>query len=132
MCSDIRVNVFYLCVNDIYQRLIVDIIHDIFIADGEADVYKRQADSTFISEADVAGLDAKQVYLFPATKCAEDNFGTAVCANIVMMGFIVAKSSEITLENAQEALREVMSPKVLELNLNALSLGYNRGMCPEA
>ncbi len=60
------------------------------------------ADSTFISEADVAGLDAKQVYLFPATKCAEDNFGTAVCANIVMMGFIVAKSSEITLENAQE------------------------------
>ena len=33
---------------------------------------------------------------------------------------------------AQEALREVMSPKVLELNLNALSLGYNRGMCPEA
>ena len=29
MCS-------YLCVNDIYQRLIVDIIHDIFIADGEA------------------------------------------------------------------------------------------------
>ena len=72
------------------------------------------ADSTFISEADVAGLDAKQVYLFPATKCAEDNFGTAVCANIVMMGFIVAKSSEITLENAQEALREVMSPKVLE------------------
>ncbi len=90
------------------------------------------ADSTFISEADVAGLDAKQVYLFPATKCAEDNFGTAVCANIVMMGFIVAKSSEITLENAQESLREVMSPKVLELNLNALSLGYNRGMCPEA
>lgn len=55
-----------------------------------------------------------------------------MCANIVMMGFIVAKSSEITLENAQESLREVMSPKVLELNLNALSLGYNRGMCPEA
>ena len=26
------------------------------------------ADSTFISEADVAGLDAKQVYLFPETK----------------------------------------------------------------
>ena len=44
-----------------------------------------------------------------------------------MMGFIVAKSSEITLENAQEAIKEVMSPKIVPMNLKALQLGYDKG-----
>ena len=39
----------------------------------------------------------------------------------------MAKSSEITLENAQEAIKEVMSPKIVPMNLKALQLGYDKG-----
>ena len=84
-------------------------------------------DSTFITDEDAATCSAGTVYMFPATQLAEENFGTAVCSNIVMMGFIVAKSSEITLENAQEAIKEVMSPKIVPMNLKALQLGYDKG-----
>ena len=43
-------------------------------------------DSTFITnEEDAATCSAGTVYMFPATQLAEENFGTAVCSNIVMM-----------------------------------------------
>lgn len=85
------------------------------------------ADSTFIGPEDVADCGTAQLFLFPATRYAEENF-RAVCANIVMMGFFVAKNPEISLDNAREALREVMNPKVLEMNLEALQFGYDKGM----
>lgn len=84
-------------------------------------------DSTFLTEADVTGVPCREVYFFPATQYAEKHF-RAVCTNIVMMGFFVAKNPTITLENAREAIREVMNPKVVELNLKALQFGYEKGM----
>lgn len=84
-------------------------------------------DSTFMGLEDVADCGADQFFLFPATRYAEENF-RAVCANIVMMGFFVAKNPEINLDNAREALREVMNPKVLAMNLEALQFGYDKGM----
>lgn len=65
--------------------------------------------------------------MFPATQYAEENF-RVVCTNIVMMGYIIAKTPDITLENGLEAIREVMNPKVVELNLAALKFGYDKGM----
>lgn len=85
------------------------------------------ADSTFISKEDVAGCGTEKIYMFPATRYAEENF-RAVCTNIVMMGFFVAKNPDISLEDAEKALREVMSPKVLEMNLQALRFGYEKGV----
>ena len=54
-------------------------------------------DSTFVTAEDVSGTPAKQVFLFPATKYAEENF-RVVCTNIVMMGYIVAHNPDISLE----------------------------------
>lgn len=84
-------------------------------------------DSTFLTEEDVAGTPAKKIYMFPATKYAEENF-RVVCTNIVMMGYFIAKNSDISIDNAKEAIREVMAPKVVELNLNALQFGYDMGV----
>ena len=67
-------------------------------------------DSTFVTAEDVSGTPAKQVFLFPATKYAEENF-RVVCTNIVMMGYIVAHNPDISLENAQNAIRAVMNPR---------------------
>ena len=83
-------------------------------------------DSTFVTAEDVSGTPAKQVFLFPATKYAEENF-RVVCTNIVMMGYIVAHNPDISLENAQNAIRAVMNPKVVDLNLEALQFGYEHG-----
>ena len=83
-------------------------------------------DSTFVTAEDVSGTPAKQVFLFPATKYAEENF-RVVCTNIVMMGYIVAHNPDISLENAQNAIRAVMNPKVVDLNLKALQFGYEHG-----
>ena len=83
-------------------------------------------DSTFVTAEDVAGTPAKQVFLFPATKYAEENF-RVVCTNIVMMGYIVAHNPDISLENAPNAIRAVMNPKVVDLNLQALQFGYEPG-----
>ena len=84
-------------------------------------------DSTFITKEDLEGCCAEKVYLFPATQYAEENF-RVVCTNIIMMGYFVAKNPDITLDNAKEALREVMDPKVLEMNLQALQFGYEKGL----
>lgn len=91
---------------------------------GETRVF---VDSTFISEDDVKGCGAKEICMFPATRYAEENF-RVVCTNIVMMGFFVAKNPELSKENALEAIREVMNPKVVELNLKAFMFGYEKGL----
>lgn len=83
-------------------------------------------DSTFLTEEDVKNCGAKEVFMFPATKYAEENF-RAVCTNIVMMGFFVAKNPELSRENALEAIKEVMNPKVVELNMKAFDFGYMKG-----
>ena len=79
-----------------------------------------------LSRRRTSGTPAKQVFLFPATKYAEENF-RVVCTNIVMMGYIVAHNPDISLENAQNAIRAVMNPKVVDLNLKALQFGYEHG-----
>lgn len=84
-------------------------------------------DSTFITEDDVADCGAKEIYMFPATQYAEENF-RVVCTNIVMMGFLVAKNSELTRENALAAIADVMNPKVVELNIDAFNFGYDKGL----
>lgn len=84
-------------------------------------------DSTFMSEEDVKECDAKTVYLFPATRYAEENY-SAVCANVVMMGYFVAKNPDITLDNAKAAISEVMNPRIVSMNLEALQFGYEKGI----
>ena len=84
-------------------------------------------DSTFVPEDDVKDCGAKEIYMFPATQYAEENF-RVVCTNIVMMGFFVAKNPELTKENALEAIKEVMNPKVVDLNLKAFMFGYEKGL----
>ena len=79
------------------------------------------------AEDDVKDCGAKEIYMFPATQYAEENF-RVVCTNIVMMGFFVAKNPELTKENALEAIKEVMNPKVVDLNLKAFMFGYEKGL----
>ncbi len=83
-------------------------------------------DSTFITQEDVKNVVGKEVFMFPATRYAEESYG-AVCTNIVMMGYLVAKHGDISLDDAKAAIRAVMNPKIVEMNLKALELGYEKG-----
>jgi len=84
------------------------------------------ADSTFIGKEEALGAGAGKVYLFPATRHAEERF-RVVCANVVMMGYFIAKSPELSLEDGEAAIRAAMNPKLVELNLKALRFGYEQG-----
>lgn len=83
-------------------------------------------DSTFITDDDVKNCGGKEIFMFPATKYAEESYG-AVCTNIVMMGYLVAKNGDISIDEAKAAIRDVMNPKIVEMNLKALELGYEKG-----
>ena len=83
-------------------------------------------DSTFITDEDVKNVGGKEIFMFPATKYAEESYG-AVCTNIVMMGYLIAKHGDISLDDAKAAIRDVMNPKIVEMNLKALELGYEKG-----
>ena len=47
-----------------------------------------------------------------------------------MMGYLLSKTPELSIENAQEAIKVVMNPKVVDMNLKALRFGYDKG-CEE-
>lgn len=84
-------------------------------------------DSTFIPPEEAAELDCAALHAFPATGWAEKNF-RPVCANIVMMGYFVAKTGHISLEDAQAAIEHNMAPKLVGMNLQALRFGYDKGL----
>lgn len=84
-------------------------------------------DSTFITDEDLKDCGSDLIFRFPATRYAEENF-RVVCTNIVMMGYFLSKNPEISLDNARTAIRAVMNPKVVDLNLKALQFGYEKGL----
>ncbi len=55
-----------------------------------------------------------------------DMAGSSKAVNIVLMGRL-AKQLDIPTEKWEEAIRQVVKPKFVDINLKAFSLGYNFG-----
>ncbi len=54
-----------------------------------------------------------------------DKFGTLLPLNMYMLGAMLAlKAVPITLDDSEKAIKKVFKPKVAELNIQALKLGY--------
>ncbi len=66
------------------------------------------------------GVEAVRV---PATRLAE-SLGRRIVANIVMLGALVAATAVVTQEAMVEAVRTSVPPRTVDLNLEALELGY--------
>ncbi|WFS63115.1 2-oxoacid:acceptor oxidoreductase family protein [Pseudodesulfovibrio thermohalotolerans] len=67
-----------------------------------------------------------QVFL-PASDTAVE-LGTVRCANMVMLGGVLAGTGLLKLETVEEVVRETMGskkPQLVDLNINALRTGYD-------
>ncbi|MBQ9743284.1 MAG: 2-oxoacid:acceptor oxidoreductase family protein [Ruminococcus sp.] len=68
-----------------------------------------------------------EAYYIPATKLANDE-GLTGLANMIMLGYVIAKTGIIPFENVDRALLKVVPASkqhLIESNKKALELGYN-------
>lgn len=68
------------------------------------------------------------VYAVPATQIAQDEFGRALFANIIMLGALAAVTEMISLEGLSKTLDGNVPAKTLDTNRKALQRGYELGM----
>ncbi|MBO7187102.1 MAG: 2-oxoacid:acceptor oxidoreductase family protein [Clostridia bacterium] len=82
-------------------------------------------DSTLIAREAVR--NDVNAYYIPATKLANE-LGIPTLANMIMVGKMIKETGIVTLENACEAMKKVVSARhqdLLEANVKALTAGYN-------
>jgi 2-oxoglutarate ferredoxin oxidoreductase subunit gamma len=64
-----------------------------------------------------------RVYGFPITETAKKTFGEAMYANMVMLGAFIKITKLITIQSLEQAIRENVSAKTVETNINAFRRG---------
>lgn len=69
----------------------------------------------------------KHVYRVDATKIAEEEFGRALFANIIMLGAFSAITGIVERASLEKSLEENVPAKTLETNRRALARGYAIG-----
>ena len=82
-------------------------------------------DSTLIARKVVR--DDVNAYYIPATKIANE-LGIPTLANMIMVGKMIKETGIVTLENACEAMKKVVSARhqdLLDANVKALTAGFN-------
>jgi len=63
----------------------------------------------------------------PTTRLASTELGRQVCANVLMLGFLVGSVPEIVgTEFVERAMKEQLSAGIVDLNLKALRLGISK------
>ena len=68
-----------------------------------------------------------EVYYIPATKIAQQN-DIPTLANMVMLGKVMKESEFVSYDGIEDAVRSIVSAKranLFDINMKALSLGYN-------
>ena len=82
------------------------------------------ADGTLVQEVP---SEVRKIYRIDATLRAEQDFGRALYANIIMLGALASITKLMTIEDLNKTLDGNVPPKTLETNRKALRLGYELG-----
>ena len=69
--------------------------------------------------------DQENVHSIPATQIA-DGLGNRMVANIVILGYLVAKTGVVSRESMEQAIRETMKQQHIDLDIKALDAGISR------
>jgi len=65
----------------------------------------------------------------PTTRLAKEELGKVICANVVMLGFMVGAVPEIvSAEKVETAIEQQLAPKIVPLNLDAFRLGRGKAL----
>ena len=60
----------------------------------------------------------------PAVRIAKE-LGNKMVANIIMLGYLIGKSGIVSRKAMEEAIRDTVRERHVELNINALGIGWN-------
>ncbi len=63
----------------------------------------------------------------PVSNLATQQLGRTIVANIVMLGVVVAKTGIVSIAGMEQAIRENVPPKTVDLNLKAFHMGLELG-----
>lgn len=79
-----------------------------------------------IVEEDLVQLreDDQDAIKLPAVRIAKD-LGNKLAANIIMLGYLIRKTGVVSREAMEEAIRNTVREQHVELNLQALEIGWN-------
>ena len=66
--------------------------------------------------------DEENICSVPATTMA-DEVGNRMARNIIILGCLIGKTGVVSHDSMVEAIRKVMKPKIVELNITALDAG---------
>ena len=69
--------------------------------------------------------DQENVHSIPATQIADD-LGNRMVANIVILGYLVAKTGVVSRESMEQAIRETLKQQHIDLDIKALDAGISR------
>jgi 2-oxoglutarate ferredoxin oxidoreductase subunit gamma len=79
-----------------------------------------------IDEELVTHLEDRDHLVIPATQLAE-RLGRRIVTNVVMLGFFTAVTKVVTRSAVEQALAGSVPPKILSLNQNAFTTGFEYG-----
>jgi 2-oxoglutarate ferredoxin oxidoreductase subunit gamma len=104
---------------------------DIMVAMSEEAMKKYGADmrpgALLFIDSDLVkavGRDDVRTIGVPVSNLATQELGRTIVANIIMMGVLVAKTGVVSTTGMEEAIRQHVPPKTIDLNLKA----YRRGL----
>jgi len=85
-----------------------------------------KAGGVLIVEQDLVTVDAGDVTALPlpATRIAAE-LGNRIVSNVVLLGFLVARTGVIGTDAVEQAIRSTIKAKALDLNLRAFSAGID-------
>jgi len=70
----------------------------------------------------------KKVYALEATRIAEQEFGSPIFANIIMLGALASVTGLVSMEALEKSLEGNVPAKTLANNVSALKRGYEMGL----
>jgi len=80
-----------------------------------------------IVDSDLVEAGSNGIQRLPAMRLATD-LGNRMAANVVMLGFLICVTGIVSREALEKSVRETVRPRLLELNLRALSTGFEYGL----
>ncbi len=80
-----------------------------------------------IVEEDLVKTDQSEnrVYGLPATRIAKE-LGNKLVTNVVLLGYLVGLTDIVSRDAAEQAIKNTVKPKVIDLNMQAFDTGYGR------
>ena len=89
------------------------------------------SETLVIIDSELVKVDPKQKpqpLSIPASRMALEEIGRPVVANIIMLGFLAARSDIVSAEALKNAILDSIPAGTQDINMKAFELGYNYGI----